>query len=144
MTSDELTAIMERMNYELNPRTEEVVRAGRLNAGQCQYCGNEPHHSTNGACDFRFKANVAADDVRAVIQELKAAFAVEAFWSGSAKTTTLLLDMRRASRAIDELDDLGLYQMHLIALAFMTREYLRVLDAYSIAARSVEPGKNTA
>jgi hypothetical protein len=59
--------LIARLKYDLSPRTEEVVRDGRKRSGQCEYCGNEPHHSTNGACDFRYRANAAADDVRAVI-----------------------------------------------------------------------------
>lgn len=69
----EIRRLLDRMLYELSPRTEEVVRDGRQRFGKCECCGNEPHHSTNGACDFRFKANVAADDVRAVIKHLEAA-----------------------------------------------------------------------
>lgn len=66
-----LRKVLEQLRYDLSPRTEDVVRDGRKRYGRCEYCGNEPHHSTNGACDFRYRANAAADDVRLIIAELE-------------------------------------------------------------------------
>ncbi len=37
---------------------EENERLDRRALGRCQYCGNESHHSTNGACDFTYRAEV--------------------------------------------------------------------------------------
>jgi len=37
---------------------EDVQRHARRVTGRCEYCGEESHHSTNGACDFTFRAQV--------------------------------------------------------------------------------------
>jgi hypothetical protein len=44
-------------------------------------------------------------------------------------THTLIEDMRRASRLIDESTDTVDYQMRCVALALLARQFLRELDA---------------
>lgn len=70
--------MIQQLEYALSQRTEDVVRDGRHRYGRCEYCGHEPHHSTNGACDFRYNANIAADDVRALLAEVAALHAAAA------------------------------------------------------------------
>lgn len=71
----EIRRLLDRLDYQLDSRREDVVRAGRRRYGRCEFCGNEPHHSTNGACEFRYNANIAADDVRTLIAEYRALLA---------------------------------------------------------------------